>query len=462
MILWLAIPALSALLAASPAPGGLPAAPAAEPKSSRAQVTYARDVAPILFKSCVSCHRPGNIAPVSLLTYEDARRNADLMADVTRIRFMPPWHADSHGEFANERKLTPEEIETIREWAVSGTAEGDKKDLPKLPEFPEGWQLGTPDCVLKPAQAYTVPAEGPDEYRYYVLPTNFGSDRWLSAIEYRPGNMRVTHHIIAFADSSGAARRRSDRAGGAAYAESGDGIGFIPTAVLGGWAPGNLPEALPPGVGLLLPKGADIVLQVHYHKDGKPEQDLPSIGLHFCSSAVDKRLRILPLFAPIDIPPGDPDYVAHAIPYLAFDDMTVIDVMPHMHYLGKEMTIRARLPDGTVRQLIHVPRWDFNWQTTYRYKSFVKLPAGSLLGMNAHFDNSKDNPKNPNSPPREVKFGEATTDEMCLGFLWFTYDRESLTQGKSVADLTDTLTDAARKLGDFLDSIRKSLNFDFD
>jgi hypothetical protein len=459
MRLWIPILTLFAL-AASPSPARDKIAHASAPQEPAP--TFTRDIAPIVFKSCAGCHRPGNIGPFALLTYADVKRRVQQIADVTRTGYMPPWHADSHGEFANERKLTQGEIDAFRSWSDGGAVEGDPKELPALPAFPEGWQLGEPDLLLQPARPHTVAAEGPDEYHYYVLHTSFSSDRWISGIEFRPGNTRVTHHIIGFVDTAGTARRRDAEAGGNGYDEAGDGFGFIPTSMLGGWAPGNMPEQLPDGVGLLLPKGADIVLQVHYHKDGKPEVDRPGLGLHFAQEPIDKRLRVIPLFAPIDIPAGAADYATRAFPIPAFNDMTVIEVMPHMHLLGKEMTIRARLPDGTVEQLIRVPRWDFNWQTTYRYRNFVKLPAGTLLGMNARYDNSAPNPRNPNSPPRDVRFGEATTDEMCLGFIWFTYDKEHLTQGKPVTDLIDTLLAAGRSFGEAVNKVRKGLNFDFD
>jgi mono/diheme cytochrome c family protein len=434
---------LSVVVIGSVALGGRLAANAATKANKSAArhdpLTFTHDIAPILFQNCASCHRPGEIGPFPLLTYEDAQKRARQIAEVTANHTMPPWHANSHGEFANERKLTTEQIAVLRQWANDGAPEGNPAELPPLPAFPaDGWALGQPDTTLQLNQPYQLAAEGPDVYRYFTLPTHFTTDRYLSGIEFHPGNSRVVHHIIAFVDTSGQARKLEAAAHSSGYS---NGLGFVPAGILGGWAPGNLPRLEPDGIGIFVPKGADIVLQIHYHKDGKPETDQSQLGLYFAKKPIDKRLRVLPIIGLLDIPPGNAHYNVDGIPMLQLHDITVHEVLPHMHLLGKTMTIGARLPDGTIKTLVSVPNYDFNWQTTYVFKQPVKLPRWSFVGLKASYDNSANNPNNPYNPPRHVTWGEETTDEMCLGVVWYTYDDEHLTRGHPVKDLADYAVD---------------------
>jgi mono/diheme cytochrome c family protein len=396
-------------------------------KSTR--LTYARDVATIIRNNCATCHRPGEVAPFSLLDYQDIKKRARQIALVTKSRYMPPWKADSHGEFVDERRLTEEQIATLSAWANAGTPEGDPRELPPPPKLPStwnGWHLGPPDLVTGMPVSYKLGADGADVYRCFVIPTDGKEDRYISALEVHPGNRRIVHHVIAYLDTSGTARKLAAADPGPGYTSTGGGPGFLPSGFLGGWAPGNEPHRLPDGIGNSLPKGADIVLEVHYHKSGKPETDQTKIGIYYAKGPVSKRIRILPVLNPFfKIPAGAPDQVVNAsMP--VFKNMTILAITPHMHLLGRSMAVFATLPDKTTRPLIRVPEWDFNWQITYGYKEPVKLPGGSTVSLVAHYDNSPRNPRNPNTSPRDVTWGEQTTDEMCIAFLSYTLDSEDL------------------------------------
>ena len=427
---WL-VPTLSlaGLTACALAFGSARPTPKAHPKAkvaaAPATVTFAHDIAPILYQNCTTCHRAGEVAPFTLASYADAKKRARQIALVADQRIMPPWKADSHGEFQDERRLTAGQIALLKQWADGGAPEGRPASEPPVPRFASGWTLGEPDLVVAPPKPYIVDAEGRDIYRCYVIPTDFAEDRYVSAVDVHPGNRAVVHHAIAYVDTGGTARRLEAKAGdgGPGYPEFG-GLGFRPAGMLGGWAPGSLARRLPGDTGILLPKGADIVLEVHYHKDGKPETDLTRVALYFNAGTVARPMHLFPLAnTGLHIMPGDKDYEIRASLPIVFD-ATLLTVFPHMHVLGRRMTVTATLPDGTTRPLIDVPDWDFNWQGFYAYKQPVRLPAGSRVDLVAHYDNSPGNPRNPSSPPKLVTWGEQTTDEMCLCYLGFTVDAE--------------------------------------
>jgi len=391
--------------------------------------TFDKDIAPIVFKNCAVCHRPGEVAPFSLLTYHDVSKRAKQIARATDEKIMPPWKAEpGFGEFANDRHLTTQEIAIFQQWASAGEPEGDAADLPATPKFQEGWMLGKPDVVLEPDEDYTLAAEGGDLYRCFVIPTKLTEDHYIAALEVRPGNRKVVHHVIVHFDTTGQARELDAKDPGPGYTSFG-GVGFKSEGVIGGWAPGNFPSFLPEGIGRFLPKNADLVVQVHYHRSGKVETDRTKVALYFAKGPVDKRLRSFPLAKlALRIPAGDSNYVVHASLPVKFN-VTAYRVTPHMHLLGREMKVTATLPDGTIIPLVHVQNWDFNWQTTYELKTPLHLPAGSRVDLEARYDNSSGNPLNPNNPPRFVTWGEQTTDEMCVAFLNFTLDREHLARG---------------------------------
>jgi mono/diheme cytochrome c family protein len=431
--------------------------------------TFAKDIAPILFANCATCHRPGEVAPFSLLSYDDAKKRARLIADVTEQRLMPPWHADEGKEkFRDAHVLSTEQIAALRKWAEAGAPQGNPKDTPPVPKFAEGWQRGEPDFIADPGEDYTLEAEGRDVYRCFVVKTNFPEDRYVSAIEVRPGNRKVVHHLIAYLDTSGRARQLDDKDPGPGYLSFG-GPGFTPNGALGGWAPGNQSHPTPAGVGWLLPKGADIILQVHYNKSGKVETDRTRMGLHFVDGPVDKRVRWLTVVNPIfRLPAGEANHVVRAVQVMPVDG-TVYAVMPHMHLLGKTADVTATLPDGTRKKIVSVPRWDFNWQQTYAFKEPVQLPAGTRIDLVMRYDNSAANPRNPSDPPRAVTWGEQTTDEMCLAFLVYTPNDEFLTQGKSVGRLPGDFggggeggAPGGQQIGAFLKQMLKQFDKDGD
>jgi mono/diheme cytochrome c family protein len=393
-------------------------------------VTFTRDVAPILQANCQGCHRPGEIAPFSLLTYDDAQSWAPLIKEYTQKRLMPPWKpVEGYGEFQDARRLTPEQIRTLADWVDAGAPEGDPADLPPPRQFTNGWVLGPPDQVLDAGAAYEVPADGADVYRNFPLPYQPEEDQWVTAVEVRPDQRSVVHHAVIFIDPE----RKSlalDRANpGPGYTSSGGGVGFFPADGLGGWVPGNTPRFAPPGLGIRIPAGARLVLQIHYHPDGEPHQDRTRIGLYFAKAPIRQPVYTLPLYnLGFTIPPGAERYkVTASLPVPT--DMTAWGVIPHMHLLGREMQVRAVLPDGSVRPLVWITDWDFHWQESYYFKEPVKLPQGSRLELVAYYDNSAKNPDNPNHPPQTVRWGEQTTDEMCLAVLGVTVDAEELAAG---------------------------------
>lgn len=383
---------------------------------SVAKVNYAEHVAPILFRSCTTCHRPGEVAPFSLTNYDEARKWADNIAAVTKRRSMPPWKAvPGYGEFHAENRLTDLEIATLQNWALAKAPRGDVAKEPKAPIFPKGWALGEPDLVVSPSKTFKLPAEGRDIYRHFVLKTNLKEPVWVTGIDAKPGNRRVVHHVIAFLDGKGRAAKLDGREmdGQDGYNAFGA-PGFIPDGALGGWAPGSQPISLPKGVGFRLDPGVDIVLQVHYHLTGKEEVDQTKLGLYFSKKPAEREVRIQWLANPIfRLKAGDANAVVKlTVPI--FQDQICYGVMPHMHMLGKSMKAEAELPDGTRKPLIWVQDWDFNWQFTYAFKEPISLPRGSKVHIEAVYDNSANNPNNPNSPPKDITWGEETTDEMFL------------------------------------------------
>lgn len=393
------------------------------------KATFSRDVAAILQKHCQECHRSGGIGPFPLTTYQETLPWADAVVEFTANRTMPIWKpAPGHGNFRNVRRMSDEEIATLALWVEEGCPEGDPSDLPPPRSFEEGWRLGRPDLVFQPAEPYTLAAEGPDEYRHFVIPTNLQHDVYISAMEVSLGNPRVDHHVIVFLDPYGTSEKLDAADPSPGYVTAGGSPGFVPPGALGGHAPGNIPARLPDGVARIIPKGARLVLQMHYHKSGKEEVDHTKIGLYLCETPPKRLLRdiavtpysALPLvqipFLSKGIPAGEPRYTIREKTWVP-EDLELLAARPHMHLIGKEMTVTARLPDGSTQPIIRIEDWDFNWQENYYYERPVFLPKGTCLELEAVFDNSSENPANPFQPPREVKWGEATTDEMAFCFL---------------------------------------------
>jgi mono/diheme cytochrome c family protein len=394
---------------------------ASAPASST--VTFTEHVAPIVYANCVTCHRPGEAAPFSLISYEDVAKRGALIARVTASRYMPPWHGETEfGGFVDERRLTDAQIATLATWVQQGMARGDERRMPKLPAFAaEGWQLGQPDLVLEMPAGFEVRATGPDVFRNFVIPTRLTEDKWVRGIEYRPGARKVVHHAV-FAHVPGGSLAAQDGADGRpGFGGMGTvgvlGNGQSDSQGLGGWAVGATPRFMPEGIAERLPKGSDFLLQVHFHPSGKPETEKSLIGVYFANRPPEKDLmsvEVPTLFSfgvGIDIPPGTKEYVikdSFTLP----GDVRVYQTGAHAHYLGRQMKAVATMPDGSTRALLTIKDWDFNWQDGYIYKQPFTLPRGTRIDVTITYDNSAENPRNPISPPRRAVFGEQSFDEM--------------------------------------------------
>ena len=383
--------------------------------------TFSRDVAPILYKNCVSCHRPGESAPMSLVTYAAARPWARAMSRRVVEGSMPPWHAEGEsGRFENERRLTADEKAVITRWADAGAPEGDPKDLPAAPSFADGWQIGTPDLVLQMAEDYAVPATGTIQYEYFAIPANFTEGKWLKAIEVRPGNRALVHHVLVYY---------------AAPAEGpGPGVvldldpthnrmppptpGLRPRQRLTGqrrlvatYAPGTAPQVFPAGTAMRLPPGGSFELQMHYTANGTAGTDRSRIGLVFDKEPPATEIRATQfLNTQFAIPPGAADHrVDTSVGFQ--QDVTLWGLFPHTHVRGKRWMYTLELPDGTKKPLLSVPNYDFNWQTYYMFKEPLQLPKGARIHSSAWYDNSPANRSNPD-PKAEVRWGDQTWEEM--------------------------------------------------
>jgi peroxiredoxin len=394
-----------------------------------ATVTYAEHVAPILQKRCVNCHRPGEVAPFSFLTYEESKRWARNIAHQTRRRVMPPWQPVGRGLYRGERVMTEAEIDLLQQWAKAGAPAGDLSKAPPAPEYlAGGWAFGEPDLILE-AEEYELGPDGPDEYRCFVLPTNLPEDQWVVAVEHQPGNRAVVHHLIAYVDGGDRSVQLDARDPKPGYRSNGTGPGFQPVGEMGGWAPGVQPEQLPPGVGRFLPKGGKIVLEVHYHRNGHTEKDKTRLGLYFAKKPIHQQWRWFELINPFfQIPAGAKAHVVTQRRRVK-RNVTAHAVIPHMHLLGKQIKVTAQFPDGTSKVLVDIQDWDFNWQDFYYFKQPVKLPKDTVLELECVYDNSAENLNNPNDPPKVVGWGEQTTDEMALAFVSITIDGEDLAPG---------------------------------
>jgi mono/diheme cytochrome c family protein/peroxiredoxin len=408
--------------------------------------TFSREVASILQKNCQQCHRLGQVGPFSLMTFEQAQKRADDIAAVVTERRMPPWKPEPGfgPKYRNDRSLTDVEIATLAAWADAGAPAGNPADLPPPAQFSETWALGTPDLVLEAAEDFAIPASGDDIYRCFVIPTDLTRDVDVAAIEYRPGNRSVVHHVICYVDTTGQARKRDDADPGQGYScFSGPGVEIH--GDLGGWAPGNEPNFLPDGVGRTLPRGADVVMQVHYHPSGKPETDRTQIGIYFSRKPIKQVLHWVGALNPgMKLPPSESRIEIKA-EWTAPIDLRAFAVTPHMHLLGRDMALTLTFPDGRTEKLLKINDWDFNWQNTYYFETPLDVPKGTVLNVVSHYDNSESNPYNPNRPPKLVKWGEATTDEMCIGFLAVTKKDQDLTRPGETDDLQDVFKKQAQE-----------------
>lgn len=376
-------------------------------KKGTATVTYSEHVATILQHRCVECHRPGEIAPFPLMTYEDARPWAEMMAEVVRERRMPPWFANPEfGHFSNSAQLPDDERNTLLAWVEQGCALGDRSKAPPQLTFTPGWGIGEPDLVLKMAdKPYTVAESGAISYQHFTIDPKFTEDMWMTASEARPGNRSVVHHILVFAIPPGSSLKEQ----------------FVKGHLIAAFAPGVPPHPLPQGQATMLPKGSQIVMQVHYTANGRVEDDMSSLGLKFCR-AEDVKEEVecgMAINVILAIKPNAADQKFRA-DHVFREDRMLLTLTQHMHLRGKAFRYEAAYPDGTKEVLLDVPRYDFNWQITYKLAEPKLLPKGTRLRCFATYDNSPDNLNNPN-PETWVRFGEQTWDEMLIG--WFTAAR---------------------------------------
>lgn len=410
------------------------------------RVTYHKQVAKILADNCTTCHHDGDIAPMSLDTYEDARAWIARALEEIAAGRMPPWQPTRGvGLFAGERGLTDSEWATLAAWNDAGAPEGPPKRRAKPSEHVEGWALGEPDAVLSYGESFTVPGSGDDLYRCFPIRTDFGKDVFVRAFDIRPGDRRVVHHVVLYLDSSGESHQLDAAEDGPGYTcFGGPGIsGFgdipideidlsqgVPSLVLGGWAPGNRPHLLPAGTGVRIPAGATVVMQVHYHVlPGEEVSDRSAFGLYLTDDPSTEDVYLLPVVNQhFTIPAGEASHevTARLDPRELIGEVTgfpldvaaqIHAVLPHMHLLGTSIDVDLELPDGTSQRLVEIADWDFDWQDSYHFTRPVPAPVGSALRLRCTFDNSADNPNNPNDPPQDVSWGERTVDEMALAFV---------------------------------------------
>lgn len=391
-----------------------------EASAASSPVTFNKDIAPILYRSCATCHRPEEAAPFSLLTYADAKKHAHQIADVTRDKSMPPWLPEPQAlKFADEMRLTAREIDLIQQWVEQGAQEGNPADLPSPPKFAEGWRLGTPDMVLQAEKPFILPPQGTDTYWNFIFRVPITQTKWVKAVEIRPGDKRYIHHanLLIDRDESSRSREASPGAGFGGMEIRIESQVFEPDSHLLFWKPGTVPSVEPDGMALRLDKGTDLILNTHMQPSGKTEVIQPSIGLYFTSHPATKFPMLLQLEddTKLDIPPEQRDFPV-TDDFVLPVDVDLLAIYPHAHYLGKDIEAWAMLPDGSRKELIHIPHWNLNWQAVYRYAEPVLLPKGTTVNMRYIYDNSGDNPLNPNHPPARVKSGNRSSDEMC--HLW--------------------------------------------
>lgn len=377
-------------------------------------VTFNRDVAPIINQHCVECHRQGEIGPFPLVTYQDAAPRAKLIARSVAKREMPPWlPVHGYGRFAGERRLTQSQIAILQRWAAEGAREGTTPAPPPAAR-PGNWKLGEPDLIVEMPEPYAVQAEGGDAYRCFVLPVNLAVDRWVRAVDFQPSNRRVVHHALFFTTAQKLP---------ANYSCFGT-PGFLPSSTLGGWSPGNSVLTMPAGTAMRLPKGNAIVAQIHFHPRGHLEEERSRIGIYFAAGPPEKHIADVGLVSKrIDIAPGERNFKVRdhfEIPI----DVHALGIIPHAHYLCRDMKGWAIFPSGKKLSLLWIDRWNFDWQDRYWYEKPIALPSGTRVKMEFTYDNSAGNPHNPNFPPQRVTWGGESTDEMAGLHIQVTADRE--------------------------------------
>ncbi len=385
--------------------------------TSTSSVTYSKDIAPILQEHCQGCHRPGEAAPMSLLSYKEARPWAKSIKEAVLLKKMPPWFADPHyGHFRNDRSLAQKDIDALVAWADLGAPEGNPKDAPKPRQFVDGWNIGTPDLVLEMPAAFNVPASGTVDYQYVILPYKFTEDRWVQMAETRPGNRALVHHVIAFIRDAKSNWNR-DKEPGVVFVpdKHKEGEGGISGDMLAGFAPGMPPIVLEPGQGRLVKAGSDVVFQLHYTANGKEGTDKTRVGIVFCKEPPKERVMTMGATNnKFVIPAGDANYEVHSEIEIQHE-VKMSALLPHMHLRGKDFEYKLVFPTGETQTILSVPHYDFGWQLWYEPVNDIVLPKGTKVSCTAHFDNSPNNPNNPDAK-KEVRWGDQSWEEMMIGF----------------------------------------------
>ena len=384
------------------------------------RVTFSHDIAPIVFRSCAPCHHAGEAGPFPLITYGDVKSHARQIADVTSKRLMPPWLPSQDGlRFEDDSHLSSDEIALFRRWVADGTPEGNRAELPPAPQFVSGWQLGTPDLVLKASSSFEVPASGSDVYWNFIFRAPLNSSRFVRAIEIHPGEKRLVHHANLLVDRWQSARRQeeSSNSGFPGMELQIESESFDPDGHFLFWKPGSPPIVEPPGLALRLDPGNDLVLNTHLQPSGKAESIQPSIGIYFTNQPATKFPVLLQLDndRALDIPAGDGNFLV-TDQFTLPEDVQLLAIYPHAHYLCRDMLALARFSDGSEKPLIHIPHWNLNWQAVFRLAQPQPLPRGTTIVMRYRYDNSGDNVSNPNRPPQRVRGGNRAVDEMA--HLW--------------------------------------------
>jgi mono/diheme cytochrome c family protein len=425
VLLSAAVLALSAAMTATSDPQESQAQPA-----TQAAPTFARDVAPVLYKNCVSCHREGEIGPMALVTYENVRPWARAIREAVTTGAMPPWHADApHGTFENERRLTVAEKDTLVRWVSAGAPLGDPKDLPKPPVFTEGWSIGTPDLVVSMTEPYEVPASGTIEYQFFEVPTNLTEDKWIEAMEIRPGARSVVHHVIVYEREPKPSQRvrfvQQDPKIAMTPPSPGQGqrmLGYQLCAV----ATGTEASVFRPGTARPLKAGSVLTFQIHYTTNGDAAKDQTKIGFRFAKRPPEYELRAFNMINGVFvIPAGASDHRVESSATFT-EDVTLYAMLPHTHLRGKRWEYTLTFPDGRSEVLLSVPKYDFGWQTDYKFANPLRIPKGSKITGAAWYDNSKSNPSNPD-PTQDVRWGDQTWEEMQFTAFLVTVDKAPLT-----------------------------------
>jgi hypothetical protein len=383
--------------------------------------TFTHDIAPILYANCVECHRAGEIAPMSLMTYAEVRPWAKAIVRQVASGAMPPWHAEApHGTFRNERSLTQDQKDLIERWAAAGAPEGNPADLPAAPTFTTGWRIGTPDAIFEMQEEFAVPATGTIEYENFYIPTDFTEEKWLTAIEARPGNRALVHHILVYYEAppdgtpapavllpNRQDRRLPARSPGQRPARRSG----VPSRLLATYAPGTNPQIFPAGTALRLAPGGTLHLQMHYTATGTAGTDRSKVGMIFADEAPEEEIGVSEfLNGTFTIPAGAPNHeVTTDVEFGR--DATVWGLFPHTHVRGKRWSYTLQLPDGSSRTILSVPRYDFTWQTYYMFREPLQVPKGARIRSTAWYDNSTANRSNPD-PTIDVKWGDQTWEEM--------------------------------------------------